>query len=141
VFQTLSLGNAGHFVPGRSKPVPAGAPEFVVGARCVVGVVGGAGTTVVVVAGAIEVVVEAADVDGVAGATGLYPAEPCKSDGRVSWAARGLTVVDVGMATSRRGIDDVVHPAIASIAKATPSARGRLIPRTGDFITIHDRSR
>jgi hypothetical protein len=61
VFQTLSFGNAGHLVPGRSKAGSA-TVEFVVGPGSVVEVVTGTSRTVV----DVEVVVVAADADVVA---------------------------------------------------------------------------
>ena len=144
MFHTLSFGNAGHVVPGRSKPVPAGGGEFVAGARSVVDVGGGAGTTVVVV-GAVDtdVVVGAADVDVVAETLALCPVEPCGSEDRVGRVPGNNepTDVDVGAAAARRATDGVVHPAMASTPRTSASARDGLLPRNAEVIIVHDRSR
>jgi hypothetical protein len=136
----LFFGNAGHSVPGRSKPALAEGGAASVFGVAVVEVVTGGGRFVAVVA--MDVVVVAAEVDVVTAAA-PFPFELREPDDRAACGSRALevAVVDVDAPVARGAADELVHPAMVSSPIVIASAGVRLVPRTDLFIKPHDGSR
>lgn len=139
MFQTLFFGNAGHSVPGRSKPELADGDVVSVDGTEVVEVVAAGGALVVVAAA--DVVVVAAEVDVVT-ALALSPFGSCEPGDRAACSCRApeVTAVVVVAPVGRGAPDELVHPAMASNPIVIASAGARLVPRTDLFIIRHDGS-